>query len=485
MSKNILVKFVIFLVVTALVYSVFWFFKAGQLHKQLEAFVSKNSNYVSVGEIEVTGFPLAQKVTVKDLKFTLPGSLLNKRQTIVKQLEATAGVLSSDFVITMPEPVIVQDSDNNNTAVEFNKAPEISFSVTDGMISKFNYQDSGYKITGLDKNIIYSASSSVISSTSSLESSGSIKTKISINLKDVEGFDAVDLYKNLFEKKIADGLKTGEITLGSSVTEANIPTEAPVAGTTSEAAIPSQNLAAVATKPEEALKNAPTTASTTAINHSTPSNPATNTAEIATPNPSVQTTEELKPAEEVVNTPIKSNFMAELEYTTSVIKDEAAQIPSDPTQVQEIATQSSKVVKITSLEFSNQLYKISVNGEANLLADDALPSGSLAVKIEKIDALVNILNSYFSKITEKTAPIATPETNGVQSVDLVGSATLTEDAYRNFLEKFSIKLGEVAKEVAAKNPVSTDEVSEFDVRREKNLEFLINETSVREIFGKF
>jgi hypothetical protein len=470
MNKSILVKFVIFLVVAALVYSVFWFFKAGQLHKQLEAFVSKNSNYVSAGEIEVTGFPLAQKVTVRDLKFTLPGSLLNKRQTIVKQLEATAGVLSSDFVITMPEPVTVQDSDNNNTAVEFNQAPEISFSINDGMISKFNYQDSGYKLTGLDKNIIYSASSSAISSISSLESDGSTKTKISVNIKDVEGFDAVDLYKNLFEKKIADGLKTGEITLGSSVPDANIPTDVVATEGSAEAA-PATHV--------ETPNHAANTTTAPTINDSAPITGATEVA-ASTAHP-----EELKPpVEEIVSTPLKSNFMAELEYISITSKDETVQIPTDPTQVQEIPTQSSKVVKITSLEFSNQLYKISVSGEANLLADDALPSGSLAVKIEKIDALVNSLVSYFSKITERAAPIATPETE-VQSVDLIGNAALTEDAYRNFLGKFSIKLGAVAKEVAAKNPVSTDDSSEFDIRREKNLEFLINETSVREVFGKF
>lgn len=72
MSKNALVKFVILLVVVTLVYSVFWFFKTGQLHKQVENFINQNSNYVSVGEVAVSGFPLTQTVTIKDLKFTLP-----------------------------------------------------------------------------------------------------------------------------------------------------------------------------------------------------------------------------------------------------------------------------------------------------------------------------------------------------------------------------------------------------------------------------
>ena len=39
--------------------------------------------------------------------------------------------------------------------------------------------------------------------------------------------------------------------------------------------------------------------------------------------------------------------------------------------------------------------------------------------------------------------------------------------------------------MAAKNPVSKGDVAVFDIRREKNLEFLINETSIREVLGKF
>ncbi len=476
MSKNILVKFVIFLVVVSLVYSVFWFFKAGQLQKQVESFVSKNSNYISVGEIEVSGFPLMQKITVKDLKFTLPGSLLSKRQTIIKQLEASSSsILSSEFTVSIPEPITVQDSDNNVINVEFAQAPVISFSVSDGMISNFSYQDSGYKLVGVDKNLIYAASSSTITSTSSIEADGSIKTKIKININEVEGFDVVDIYKNLFEKKIADGLKTGEIILGSSVADTNIqPTIAGSTAATDPTVVPAvvtPENANVVKQPIVENIAANTTASTTPT-ESIPNSPETPAAQ---PNVDVS----------VNNTPIKSNFMAELEYTAQVTKDEQnLQIPADPTQVQEIPTQGSKIIKIVSLEFSNQLYKISVNGEANLLSDDALPSGSLAVKIEKVDGLISSLISHFSKITDQTTPLTTPETE-VQSVDLVGNATLTEDTYRNFLGKFSSKLSDVTKEVAAKNPVSTENLSEFDIRREKNLEFLINETSVREIFGKF
>jgi hypothetical protein len=43
----------------------------------------------------------------------------------------------------------------------------------------------------------------------------------------------------------------------------------------------------------------------------------------------------------------------------------------------------------------------------------------------------------------------------------------------------------VTKELTSKNPLSKDDVAVFDIRREKNIEFLINETPMREILGKF
>ena len=162
MGKNIIIKLVILLVVSALVYSVYWFFKVGQVEKQVNKFINENAAHVSVGEVAISGFPLSQKITIKDLKFTIPNSVLNKRQVIVKHLEAKAGIFASDFSITLVEPVSVQDIDNNSATVEFSKDPEITVSFFDGRIAKFNYQDLGYRILDAEKNVIYAASSSVI-----------------------------------------------------------------------------------------------------------------------------------------------------------------------------------------------------------------------------------------------------------------------------------------------------------------------------------
>lgn len=464
MSKNALVKFVILLVVVTLVYSVFWFFKTGQLHKQVENFINQNSNYVSVGEVAVSGFPLTQTVTIKDLKFTTPGALLSKRQTLIKHLEAKAGIFSSDFAVTLPEGVSVQDSDNVASVVEFSKEPEISISVADGRIAKFSYQDFGYRIADLEKNTIYAASSSTITLESVIGAEDKVTTKISANIKDIEGFDVVDIYRNVFEKKITEGLKTGEIVLGSA-TVANDPAAVAADGSVLAPAAPI-DVAAIAAAPVAASDAAAAAAA----------------APAAPIDPTAPAKADDKLAATATDTNlVKSNFVAEIEYSLIPNKDDQkAQIPTDPTQIQEVPAQHNKVIKVTSLEFSNPLYKVSMNGEMNALADDNMPSGSLAIKVEKIDNLINHLVLHLGQMTEKK-----PVTTEVQSVDLAGNGTLTEDAYQNFLKKFSASLGLVAKEVAAKNAVSKDDVAQFDIRREKNLEFLVNETSIREILGKF
>jgi hypothetical protein len=138
-------------------------------------------------------------------------------------------------------------------------------------------------------------------------------------------------------------------------------------------------------------------------------------------------------------------------------------------------------MKINNLEFSNPLYKILINGEMNTLADDNMPSGSVTLKVEKIDALIAHISSGFTQMVEQKKPTSTE----IQTSDLTVSGMPAQDSYQDFLKKVAANIGGVSKELAAKNPVSKDDIAEFDIRREKNLEFLVNETSIREILGKF
>jgi hypothetical protein len=70
MSKGFIVKSIIILIVVALIYSVFWFFQTGQVQKRINNFIAENSSHISVGEVSISGYPLMQKITIKDLKFT-------------------------------------------------------------------------------------------------------------------------------------------------------------------------------------------------------------------------------------------------------------------------------------------------------------------------------------------------------------------------------------------------------------------------------
>ncbi|MBM3579332.1 MAG: hypothetical protein FJX34_00985 [Alphaproteobacteria bacterium] len=452
-----LVKLVTLLIVAALGYSGFWFFKIGQVQKQLNKFMSENSSYISAGDIEVAGFPLAQKITIKNLKFTIPNAALDNRQIMVQSLEAKARVFSADYAVTIPESVLTVDSEGNNSAVEFSQAPEITASILDGRITKFHYHDSGYKIIDLEKVVIYSASASEFAFESSGSEQDKIINKITANIKDIEGFDVVVAYKNALEKRVVDGLKTGEISLGN-----NIPVTEPTA-------VPTATPAPVA---------APTPAQ----------------ADAATSIPAVITDTSI----------VKGNLILDVEYALTPVAQaanpQAATTPPDPTQIQEVPAQYSKVVKISNLEFSNPLYKITVSGEMQAFSDDNFPSGGLTVKVESISNLVNQLTTNLTQMADKVKPAPTPTAPAAETpVDAsaqpqqpiaVADASIpqvaaAEDPYQIFLKRVSIGLPAIAKEIAARNAVSKDEVAQFDIRREKNLDFLINETSVHEILGKF
>lgn len=464
MSKNIAVKLIILLVVAALVYSVLWFFKIGQVEKQVNNFISENSLNVSAGTVAVSGFPMSQKITISDLKFTLPSALLNKRQVVIKQLEAKAGVFATDFSIIFTD-VTLHDSDGNIANVEFSKDPEISISFVDGRISKFHYQDFGYRISDQEKNVIYAASSSLISLQSSAAEGEKITTKLTADVKDIEGFDVLDVYKNVFEKKVMDGMKTGEIALGSISTAT--PSAQPDTAAQAAAQIAAPVIATIPTPP---AVPAPTPAAASPADASSAAAPTANPADGM--------------AAAVSNTNlVKSNFIADIEYTLVPNQaEQQAQIPADPTQIQEAPVQYSKVVKINNAEFSNPIYKASFNGEMSTFQDDSLPSGAISIKIEKVDSLIGYISAGFNQMAEQKRPITTEV---VQSSDLANNGMPAEDSYQNFLRKVSANLSPIAKELAAKNAVSKDEIAAFDIRREKNLEFLINEVSLREVLGKF
>ena len=516
MGKNIAIKLAIVLVILALGYSAFWFFKTGQTQKHVNNFISENSSHISAQAVEVSGFPISQKITITNLKFTVPGQSGGKRQIIVKNFQASAGIFSADFVGKIVDKVSIQD-DTNNLDVEFAKDPEIKITIADHGIAKFSYKDFGHKVLSADKTVVYSSEGSFINIDSIFGENDKIITKITADVKNISNFGVVDIYKNILEKKIIEGIKTGEITIGSAQVSptSDVSSVLISAAEAAKAAAANSVMSAVgvvipmpATDPATIAPPAvvPATAAIPSVPSATApvaANPslsvvATDPVVVANPAAAVQNPAQAANAPaiapiadgQVAAAPapaipaqgeIKNNFSMNIEYILTPTQGEQQPI-TDPTQIREATVQYSKVTKINNLEFSNSLYKIVVNGEVNSFQDDSKLSGSISINIEKFEALANEISVAFVKMADLQKP-ASPTDAAVPEV--VTAQVPTANSYSNFLQKVSLNLGNVSKELATKNILSKDGNATFDVRREKNMDFLVNETSAREILGKF
>ncbi|GDX35964.1 hypothetical protein LBMAG18_04750 [Alphaproteobacteria bacterium] len=517
MKKDLIIKIGIGIFAVVFGYCVFWFFKAGQIEKQLNKFITENSGNVSVGELTVSGFPVAQKISVTDLKLTIPSTLFNKKQIIIKNIEAKASILSKDFVVTTFSQASINDLEKGLMAIEFSKDPEISFTVGNAGIQNLIYQDMGYRILDNEKNNFYSASRTSINIQSSVDDLQKTIVKITGSINEVQGFGVIDVYKSGLEKKIIEGIKTEEIVFGSAPpsSEGHADSKSDYkndAKKISDAGIKQQDLPnekdtakAPANPANPALASSASAAPNSNAAGSAPSNGASNVANSAVPNPAangappavasnnsnpapVTDPNQLSPAVSPQQVPsaitdssiVKSNITIDIEYQISS-NEQQPQVPSDPSQVKEMAIQSSKIVKINNIEFSNPLYKLFINGQLTILTDDNLPSGGVSLKVENIDNLVNQLVTQLGQMADQPKLINENRPNADSSV----ADTSVQDAYKNFLKRIAINLPSVNREISSKNPVTKENIAQFDIRREKNLDFIVNEISIHEILGKF
>lgn len=513
MKKGLIIKLAIVLVVLVLSYCVFWFYKAGQSEKQINKFIADNSANISAGEISVSGFPIGQKIIISDLKITIPVNLVAKRQITVKQLEATSGIFSNDFVVNLVDVVKIQDLENSGDVfdVEFVSKPEIMVSLLGGSIAKLQYNDAGFKILDTEKNIVNSSLGLSVLSENSVDETEKRINKINISFKELEGYSVFDFYKNVLEKKVVEGIKTEEIKVNVNpvVDQANI--QQMTAPLSQDQAMVMQNnelqQAPVVAPQIPANDGAEAVARANAMaNQVVANNQAQAQAQAQAVQP--QPTPDLTPPAQVDNgqvppvptnvdpnpiiTPevpldavVKNNITIDIviTLTPSVKQEQAETPPADPTQIQELPVQYVQNIKINNVELSNSLYKINVTGDVVNSSDDNYPSGGITVKVEKITNLVTQLRSQFKKLAESKKP-SVP----LNGTDLVNDQTQQQNQVQNydiFLNNISEKLANVSNEISSKNSVSKDEIVQFDVRREKNLEFLVNEISVREIVGKF
>ena len=510
MKKGLIIKLAIVLVVLVLSYCVFWFFKAGQSEKQINKFIADNSSYISAGEIAVSGFPIGQKIVISDLKITVPVNFIAKRQINIKQIEATSGIFSSEFVVSLADGVKIQDLENSGDIfdVEFISKPEILISLIGETVAKFQYNDTGFKILDTEKNVVNSSTGLSILSENSVDETDKRINKINISFKELEGYAVLDFYKNVLEKKVIEGIKTEEIkvnvgqvfdqtnvqqlTTPTSLDQQNVATENNIAQQPNT--VPPQAPQIPPSNGKEAVDRAIAMANQVVANNPqvaqqdpVPNQVVDNSQKPnqPVPNNDPNVAQQPVPTPIVPEVPLKNNVVIDIVITlTPSIKQEQAETPpADPTQIQELPVQYVQNIKINNVELSNSSYKINITGDVVNSSDDNYPSGGITVKIEKISSLIDQLKGEFKKLAEAKKP-SVP----VNGTDLINEQTQQANQVQNydiFLNNVSEKLNNISSEIASKNSASKDEIAQFDVRREKNLEFLINEVSVREIVGKF
>lgn len=532
MSKKILAVVIILVLIMAGGQSAFWFFKTSQLEKHLTKYLNKKDTFFSVDKFEISGFPLQQNVSAHILKIKVPESFVKSSNLIFKKIKLSSSIFSNNFDINILENTVLRDANSRNNKVEFNKNPTASLKINSSGIESFTYRDNGYVIFGEDKNPITKSGANSVQLTVSKNESGQIISHIKASSKDAENFDLAEFYKNNYENSIIDGIKTGKIQIGMKELEQNqeiaeneiLPNKyneefspeklnenfkKQIAKINKEVAI-AKNDNASNDKVTNTVINT-VAASTKEIQEDTAASlDNTNTVDSLAKKSIDKVSEEITagdivPTEDaaalqIANQKEKLDHLIEKELADLEIqKDEKeivkndviidieciktpiesnSQKASDPTKIAQIVTNYDKSYKINQFKISNDNFKININGQLNQPRDDTNMSGFITLKIDMATNFIDFVKSSFEKI-------ASENDTKIQSFDQSYNSAIVKNAYSSFLSVVSDRLEEITREIAAKNQLSQNEKIVLEIRREKNLDIVINETPIREIVGKF
>lgn len=567
MKKSLIIKLAVAVVIVLLSYCVFWLFKIGQSERKITSIVQK-SKIISFDKISSSGFPFSQKITIENLKINIPVNAIVKRNFVAKKLEISSSIFSNSFKAKIVDEVEVKTIENNGSyLLQFNSDPEISFSIINNSINNFTYSDSGFKIVDAkNNNTIHTASSMNISLPAPFifEQEDQNPITISLNIKQLTGYSFLNFYKNVFEDKVIEGIKTGEIKINqgnqntpnvfvldpavlsnlaatnpalfqqiqqlnmqvqanpasapevnnqiqqllmqaSMNAQVNQPTPTGVAAPASPAQ-PNNNLntqniqvplkanaeqpanvvngSVVANSPNSqapanpsvAVPAVPAVAQVAGENQQSPNNTQQNN-DIQNSGTPPQPTAENMPSIAQANTQNanldKIDIALEIEISSTPVEKEksTAEVPVEPSLAEESNQQYAENVLIKSMTFSHEKYKISVNGKLISLLDDISLSGGITVKIENYYDFVNLFKTELQNYTQ-------------QNTIKENADVLIFEKYQTFLRNLDNSLPNLSNEIASKNPATKDKNVQLDIRREKNLDFIINETPIYEILGR-
>ncbi len=432
MNKSLIVKIVVLLLVLVGAHSVFWFFKTSAAKKHVISIVNSSDGNVSVSKVSVSGFPLSQKISIDDIKFQADAVadkiyLPNKYQVNIKHLEISGGVFSNDFKARINGQVSLQDANGNVGYVEFKQEPIINFSLVKNKIQKLSYQDSGYKIVDEAKNSLYEGGNSVVELTSSDAEGGKVINNVKASFNDLEGIDIFTTKKIMLLINPAagdEGLKPG--VSGAE----NIPVPAPALD---------------------------------------PANPVL--PEVAVDNSAM-----------VPSGLAKKAIQLEIEYVMTPKSDEASKGAE--------AALELVSVNVKKLEFSSPLYKININGNfaaAPPSSTSAIADCNMIIQIEKIENILTYVKTALATskpVIESSA--ALPAVTAVNPVNPAAASTsiLPQNAITGEIAKAQQPEVDIAvsiMDLAKKNAGTKDNLAVFEIKKQKDGDFMVNETPLIEL----
>lgn len=443
MGKKIILRLSIFLTLSALVYSMFWFFKISQIERSINEFVAANGANILISDVQVSGFPFTKKITVNNVKFTLPTPFLNKKQVVLKKVVLETEIASHEYNVIMNEAPRLTDIDGNYYDVSFKVMPKINVIVSNGRIDSLSYQDQGYEVRDDQSNVIYSASATKVNYFSDQDSSGKITAKLTSNVSDIQGFGVAEVYKNVFEKSVVEGIKTGEIVVGN-----NMPQQVSTPAVVAPAANPVVPVVADNSAPKEQVQvDTKASPAATANDDMAKKDSEDDSTEVAAKVPAMQdsvkspetvpavgeankvvvatetqqivmvagqNSQSVTPKKQasvvpvqdmvpVIPADLKSNFTLEMNYVlTPVTADKGKENQEIMPQIQIVQNyQYNKTTNITNLEFSNDLYRVVISGKVTQAPDDELPSGSIAIKVDQVGKAIDHIRFAIDQIIDK------------------------------------------------------------------------------------
>lgn len=470
-------------------YSGAWFLKANSAKSQIKSFLADNNSYITSSSVSVSGFPLFKVVTVKDVKLNLDNSFSQKFTTLsgrfqniaIKEIKAKSGIFGDNFTVTT-EAVTVVDHDNSAYPVEFAPTPKVGIEIANGKVVNFNYSDSGYKILNSEKVVVREATSSSIQYASVSEKDNKRKLTLKADFKGVSGFDIVTLYRNVYEKDLIKKIKDGEIVIGGGSSQS------PAAPLASSLPPPPPGVPPLMPTPPVPPVNPAAPSPVVAVASATPAIPQNPT------NPSVDPTKPIDPTKPVESATAeldkaklnaaavsdKVDISLDIERFVPESDGPALPIPTESNDTVAVNHPNDQTIKINNLEFITPSYRFNLYGQMDLLKDDSLPSGSFVVRIENFPSFLEQVTAKLTRTIETESMIPDQVTSGpgTAPADVNG-------VYRDFLKRVIVNLKPVTTELSAKSPLSNEKMANFEIKREKNLEFLINNTPLREVMGKF